>query len=708
MTRVIWIPLLALAPALAGGEPPPKPADPAGVPAVSFISTHCVKCHGPDKQAGGVRLDDLPADPAKDRQRWTAVRDQVRDGLMPPAKEPRPGAAEARAVVAWVSEKTGGRPAKMPNQGNLIPHELLFGKPATAAEPPAPRVWRLNPEAYLGFVQGVARGKVNGLVQPFVLVPERGIKDFAGLYAIDEPSTEILIRNAEAIVEVQTAHELKDGQPQGKNGSVREFVALTDPKAEPTPQQLATAVQSQFQMAIGRRATDDEIKRFVGLYEKCAKAGDRPGAAKTMLQAVLLKTDALYRSELGKSDGTGRRMLAPEELAIALSLALGHRRDSALVTAAAKGELSTREQVAAHVRRILADPKADTARLLGFFREYFEYDNAEDVFKDKPADGIKHLPGVLVRDTDRLVLHVLATDKDVFRELLTTPVSFVNYSTKTNKQTRKEEAVPSDVLPKPDPNAKRKPDWIGTVTEVYGFKEWPAVQPTAVPKDTRLGILMQPSWLVAWSTNFDNDPVRRGRWVRERLLGGNVPDLPIGVVAQVPEDPHRTFRDRLTVTREAKCWKCHQRMDELGLPFEQFDHFGRFRAAEPVLDADATAKNVDKKGKTLGPVYRDAPLVVAGTVADSGDPKLDGPVKDPREMVTKIANSDRARQVFVRHAFRYYLGRNETLADAKSLQDADRSYVESGGSFKALVVSLLTSDSFLYRSAPNPAAGDKK
>jgi hypothetical protein len=77
-------------------------------------------------------------------------------------------------------------------------------------------------------------------------------------------------------------------------------------------------------------------------------------------------------------------------------------------------------------------------------------------------------------------------------------------------------------------------------------------------------------------------------------------------------------------------------------------------------------------------------------------------------MVTKIANSDRARQVFVRHAFRYYLGRNETLADAKSLQDADRAYVESGGSFKALVVSLLTSDSFLYRSAPNPAAGDKK
>lgn len=209
---------------------------------------------------------------------------------------------------------------------------------------------------------------------------------------------------------------------------------------------------------------------------------------------------------------------------------------------------------------------------------------------------------------------------------------------------------------------------------------------------------MQPSWLVAFGTNFDNDPVRRGRWIRERLLGGTVPDLPIGVVAQVPDEPHRTFRDRLTVTREGKCWKCHQRMDDLGLPLENFDHYGRFRTTEKVLDLEATAKNVDKKGKSLGQIMRDAELNTTGLIADSGDPKLDGPVKDAREMIRRLAESDRVRQVFVRHAFRYFLGRNETLADARTLQDADRAYVASGGSFKALVVSLLTSDSFVYRS----------
>ncbi|MBM3984048.1 MAG: hypothetical protein FJ304_28035, partial [Planctomycetes bacterium] len=87
MTRLLWIPLLAFAPALVGREPPAKPAGTPGAPATQFVTAHCVKCHGPEKPSGGVRLDDLPADPAKDVERWAAVRDQIRDGLMPPAKQ---------------------------------------------------------------------------------------------------------------------------------------------------------------------------------------------------------------------------------------------------------------------------------------------------------------------------------------------------------------------------------------------------------------------------------------------------------------------------------------------------------------------------------------------------------------------------------------------------------------------------------------------
>ena len=51
----------------------------------------------------------------------------------------------------------------------------------------------------------------------------------------------------------------------------------------------------------------------------------------------------------------------------------------------------------------------------------------------------------------------------------------------------------------------------------------------------------------------------------------------------------------------------------------------------------------------------------------------------------------------IRHAFRYFLGRNEILSDSKTLIDADRAYVDNDGSFDEVIVSLLTSDSFIYR-----------
>ncbi len=668
----------------------------------AILKSHCNNCHGEKKPAGMARLDNLNFDFSVAADMWFAIKEQIEQELMPPENSRKLSKGDSNLILNWIDKQFLNFMPTKPNQGNLVPHALLFGKEFAPSKMQADRVWRLSPGAYKGLINDITRKKLEGIVQPFTLTPERGIKDFAALYTIDEPSTEILIRNAEMIVESQTAHEFKDGKISGKNDSLRDFVLLMDPKLDVTNAQVQAVLQQQFKLAIGRDANAEEVSDFLKLYEKCAKLGERSAAIKTMLQAVLLRTDALYRSEKGRveKDAMDRQQLSQLDLARAISLTLGDRKDTALFQAAQKGELTTKARVQIHLERMLDDPKFEKTRILKFFQEFFEYHNATEIFKDKPKDFM-HQARTLVDDTDRLVLHILKADRDVFRELLTTQLSFVNTAKKMNKQTRQEEIVRA-VIP-PTVNENKMPRQIAPsgVESVYGLKEWPTVQPTVLPENTRIGILMQPSWLVAFSTNFDNDPVRRGRWVRERLLGGTVPDLPIGVIAQVSDEKNLVFRDRLKVTREKSCWNCHSKMDELGLPFENFDHFGRFRISETVLDLEATSKNIDKKGMPIGPIHHEVDLNTKGLISFSGEATLNGPVNNPREMIQRLAKSDRVRQVFIRHAFRFFMGRNETLADAKALQDADNAYVKSQGSFKALLVSLLTSDSFLYRNNSN-------
>ena len=101
------------------------------------------------------------------------------------------------------------------------------------------------------------------------------------------------------------------------------------------------------------------------------------------------------------------------------------------------------------------------------------------------------------------------------------------------------------------------------------------------------------------------------------------------------------------------------------------------------------------------PEYTTRPIDTSGELVGTRDPKLDGEVKDAFDLVDRLARSERVRQSFVRHAFRYWMGRNETLDDSPTLMAADRAYVESDGSFTELLVSLLSSDSFLTRKDPD-------
>lgn len=363
--------------------------------------------------------------------------------------------------------------------------------------------------------------------------------------------------------------------------------------------------------------------------------------------------------------------------------------------------------------------------------------------------------GHFVRDTDRLVEWALESDKDVLRTLLTTRKSFLNgygpkfYKTRfadlEQKKKREAERAAKEGKPFDDtpfrkdeeqllsgaresargkgpydvqlaiygiisPDPKRWDQFVSGLsgrtvliekprTPCVDVDEWLAGKPYEVHPEERMGILTQASWLVSMSSNFDNHAIHRGRWIRERLLGGRIIEVPITVNAMLPDEPHRGLRDRMRVTREAYCWKCHQSMDPLGLPFEQYDHIGRYRTKEIVVDKEKTDRDRARSPESRR-TMTSVPIDTTGAITDSGDPKLDGPVSGPFDLIEKLAHSERVEQVFVRHAFRYFLGRNETLADGPTLVAAHKAYRDSKGSFKAVLSSLLCSDSFLYRSQP--------
>jgi mono/diheme cytochrome c family protein len=230
--------------------------------------------------------------------------------------------------------------------------------------------------------------------------------------------------------------------------------------------------------------------------------------------------------------------------------------------------------------------------------------------------------------------------------------------------------------------------------------DYPSHQPAKIPN--RKGLLTHPAWLIAHSQNLETDPIHRGKWIREKLLAGTIPDVPITVDAVIHPNKDKTLRQRMEVrTGDNYCWRCHQKMDPLGFPFENYDDFGRFRMKEKLEDPDNLIKKADRKvfnefGASLAE-YKTLPVDPRGVLKGTGDPNLDGDVKDCFDLIDRLAKSDKARQSIIRHAFRFFLGRNETLADSKTLIDADKAYLDNNGSLDAVIVSLLTSDSFIYR-----------
>jgi len=98
---------MLLVPAVRGQESAGPDAKGVDARVRPFLTRHCLECHGPEKPKGNFRVDQLdPSFTARaSEERWRAVQEQLKTGVMPPKKKTRPPAEEAREVVAWIEAK---------------------------------------------------------------------------------------------------------------------------------------------------------------------------------------------------------------------------------------------------------------------------------------------------------------------------------------------------------------------------------------------------------------------------------------------------------------------------------------------------------------------------------------------------------------------------------------------------------------------------
>ena len=191
-----------------------------------------------------------------------------------------------------------------------------------------------------------------------------------------------------------------------------------------------------------------------------------------------------------------------------------------------------------------------------------------------------------------------------------------------------------------------------------------------VRKYLRGGILAQAAVLSKQSGASRTNPILRGNFIFETLLGQRMPRPP-AEVPQLPDMVPVGLSERALIekhTSVAACAKCHVRIDPYGFTLESFDAIGRLR------DKDTAGRKVDTQT----------------TLSDGA--KIDG-LNGMREYLLTKRRDDFVRQ-FCRKLLGYSLGRAVQLSDEPLLNDMRERLSKNDYRFSVAVETIVLSDQF--------------
>jgi mono/diheme cytochrome c family protein len=406
--------------------------------------------------------------------------------------------------------------------------------------------------------------------------------------------------------------------------------------------------------AYRRPATGDDVQAPLTFYRQARQNGEtfdegiRAGVAR-----VLSSTSFLYRVE---SDPAGTRPGAAHpvsdvDLASRLSFFLWSSiPDERLLSLATSGRLRQPGVLAAQVKRMLANERAD-ALINNFTGQWLQLRNLEakvspDLlmfpdFDDNIRKGFR-------RETEMLFGHILRNDRGAL-ELLSADYTFIN------ERLAKHYGIPG----------------------VYGerFRQVKLTDPN------RFGLLGHGSILSLTALATRTSPVFRGKYVLTTFLNTPPPPPPPNVPTleesnKGTESAPQSVRDQLELHRKnPACASCHRVIDPVGFALENFNSVGQWRAAMP----------------------NGAKLDANGVLADGS--KISGPV-ELRQVI--LSRPEAFVTVIAERMMIYALGRGLEPADMPVVRSIVTKAAKNGYRLSTIVNEIIESAPFQMRTRLEP------
>jgi hypothetical protein len=378
------------------------------------------------------------------------------------------------------------------------------------------------------------------------------------------------------------------------------FFPRAVPRSKKERRAYAAELLSAFAAKAYRRplTNEDTAARLAALaeatYTQPGKTFEQ-GVAHAMA-AVLASPRFLFRLEAPAPDQLTARFANVDEFSLASRLSYflwSTMPDDELIQLATQGEL--RNNLDAQVKRMLADPRADSLAK-NFTGQWLQARDVEGIAMN-PRD-------IILRDAGeeaslkQLFAAFRAQDEKTAKELLKKIDTIVDAKPEFDKDMRASMRRETEmyfgyvmrddrpVIELIDSNYAFLNESLAKYYGVPGVEGKELRKVTLPAGSPRGGVLTQGSALVVTSNPDRTSPVKRGLFVLANFLGTPPPPPPANVPALEASESEfhgkePALRDVLKVHRESPlCRSCHNRMDPIGLGFENFNGVGMWRDSE--------------------------------------------------------------------------------------------------------------------------------